>query len=55
MPTRIPIQPKHVDFPVPSQEREEREVFRQYYNEKQAAEYKRRKEGYKNERVKKDL
>ena len=29
MPTRIPIQPKHVDFPVPSQEREERDTQRQ--------------------------
>ena len=55
MPTRIIIQPKHVDFPTQAQSWEEKEAFIEYYNKKQAAEYKRRKEGFKNERVKKDL
>lgn len=55
MPTKIPIEPKNVCFPSQAQAWEEKEAFREYYNEKQAAEYKRRKEGYKNERVKKDL
>lgn len=54
MPTRIPIQPKRVDFPSQSETFAEKEALREYYNAKQEEDYRRRKEHNqpKNEEVK---
>lgn len=43
MPTKIPIEPKRVDFPSPKEAWEEREAFREYYNQLQEEKKKLRK------------